>query len=227
MRKKHPSKAVPKKAAPATTDPIAAAVLRKFPGAKIVKMKQAQKEPRKMTKLNPKAVNDAIAALNAYLPIAANACDCGCAAGQRERLEVVRGKLLPALPALVAVIEAAIAAAPELFFNEASVVAVGEMPEHPCLTFESSGPQGGDAGHGGWTSLTMQDDFDNATANVCQLGFKADGKLDNEGINFNQIRRASMSVSGDWEGAGLSLGLIRVGLGLVSAAANNAEADTF
>lgn len=60
----------------------------------------------------------------------------------------------------------------------------GDMPEHVSVVFETSGWKGGDAGHGGYTSVT----------------FTADG-----------CKGQTVLVAGDWESTGLVLALIRLG----------------
>lgn len=78
------------------------------------------------------------------------------------------------------------------------------IPEHPQLTFISSGPMGGDAGHGADAVLKIT--FPNTGAIV---------ELSNPEARFEdhdtQGEEISISVCGDWEIDGFEEGLITLG----------------
>jgi hypothetical protein len=87
------------------------------------------------------------------------------------------------------------------FVNDLDVVIEPEMPEHPRIIYETTGLQGGDAGHGGKTTLKFV--FDDDT-------YGYDGDLYMEEFS-DRVEVVKITAKGDWEMDGILYGLIFLG----------------
>lgn len=84
------------------------------------------------------------------------------------------------------------------------VKVIGDMPEHCDIQFNTTGTMGGDAGHGGNSSIRISQEGGASQINID----KNDVELftnDDNGIDI------TFTVSGDWEMYGLVAALIRLG----------------
>ena len=75
-----------------------------------------------------------------------------------------------------------------------------DAEEHPRLTFDTNGFQGGDGGHGGWTMLTVNTPNTGATLRIGNNVIELDGLTD-----------VSITVFGDWEHGGFKTALVDMG----------------
>jgi hypothetical protein len=81
------------------------------------------------------------------------------------------------------------------------------IPEHVELEYQTTGPCGGDAGHGGVTTLTLK--FDSGATNLVVRDWRGDVVFrTDEPVNLE------LQVLGDWEMEGLDRALKRLGLHL-------------
>lgn len=95
----------------------------------------------------------------------------------------------------------------------AQISVVAFMPEHVEVDYETTGPQGGDAGHGGETKLTLR--FESGSRQVRIL--EADGGVmfDTEASHNWEPYEVEITVRGDWEMAGFDLALKQLGIQLI------------
>jgi hypothetical protein len=80
---------------------------------------------------------------------------------------------------------------------------IPDMPEEIGLTVETTGPMGGDAGHGGWTYVEFYNDSD-----VLQV------EVENRHGQFQSVdaSKVRITVLGDWETHSMLDGLSKIGL---------------
>lgn len=86
------------------------------------------------------------------------------------------------------------------------------MPEHAVIRITSTGPQGGDSGHGGWTKLVFA--FHGGDAAVRVVGRNRRCLVDTDDLGTLPAT-VEIMVRGDWEMNGLELALRRLGLHLL------------
>ena len=86
------------------------------------------------------------------------------------------------------------------------------MPEHAALTLVTSGPKGGDAGHGSWTKLTFRFESGSAAVRVADRNSRC--MLDTDAAN-ELPGVIEITVRGDWELEGLELALRHLGVHLL------------
>lgn len=86
------------------------------------------------------------------------------------------------------------------------------MPEHAEIRMTSTGPQGGDSGHGGWTKLTLN--FRGGDAAIRVRDRDGHALLDTDKLD-EPPGQIEIMVRGDWEMIGLELALRRIGLHLL------------
>jgi hypothetical protein len=88
-----------------------------------------------------------------------------------------------------------------------------EIPEHIGIDYNTTGPMGGDSGHGAYTLLKFY--IDTGATHVLIKDEK--GKLLFDGNNINSTGPVSIeiSVGGDWEAAGFTKNLKLLGLALL------------
>lgn len=83
----------------------------------------------------------------------------------------------------------------------------GDMPEHISARFETTGPQGGDTGHGGSATLEFEIESGDYTIEI------ADGKgrtiYSHEGYGAGRVVR--ITARGDWELGSLAAALVSLG----------------
>ena len=84
------------------------------------------------------------------------------------------------------------------------VKVIGEMPEHCDIHFITTGAMGGDAGHGGNSSITISQDSGTYQINVDQGATELY-------VNDDCNSTVTFTVMGDWELQGLVSALIRLG----------------
>lgn len=88
------------------------------------------------------------------------------------------------------------------------------MPEYADIGYRSTGPQGGDSGHGGWTKLTLN--FRSGDAAIRVRDRDGFALLDTDKLD-EPPGLVEIMVRGDWEMHGLELALKGLGLHLISA----------
>ncbi len=88
------------------------------------------------------------------------------------------------------------------------------MPEHAEVRMTSTGLQGGDAGHGGWTKLVFKFEAGSAAVRVTDRDHRCLVDTDDDGTLAGTVE---IIVRGDWEMTGLGLALRRLGLHLLRA----------
>lgn len=87
------------------------------------------------------------------------------------------------------------------------------MPEYAEVVYRSTGPQGGDTGHGGWTKLTLN--FRGGDAAIRVRNRDGYTLLDTDKLD-DPPGLVEIMVRGDWEMYGLELALKGLGLHLVN-----------
>jgi hypothetical protein len=80
---------------------------------------------------------------------------------------------------------------------------VGEQPEHISLRFITSGPQGGDSGHGAEAELTIA-----VESGEYELAIKRDERT-------RQLSEATFMARGDWEVNSLEESIVRLALAII------------
>lgn len=90
------------------------------------------------------------------------------------------------------------------------------MPEHVGVDYTSTGPCGGDAGHGGSSTLIM--DSESAIFNVALYDENGEEIVERDGV-----KEVVISVAGDWEMEGLELALRFLGSCLSAKSAKDVE----
>lgn len=80
--------------------------------------------------------------------------------------------------------------------------------EQPGIFFESTGSQGGDAGHGGRATLTFTMEGGD--------GFGVLVQGDQKTTYQQAIKKVSITVFGDWELAGMAVALLELGRSLLN-----------
>ena len=83
---------------------------------------------------------------------------------------------------------------------ELRVLAESLMPEHIELEYTTNGLQGGDSGHGGYTTLK-----------IGSIPFSCDIKINGEKQEFNDLETIEITVRGDWESSGFASAFIKLG----------------
>ena len=83
---------------------------------------------------------------------------------------------------------------------ELHIVAESFMPEHIELEYITNGLQGGDSGHGGYTTLK-----------IGSIPFCCDIKINGEKQEFNDLETIEITVRGDWESTGFAAAFIKLG----------------
>lgn len=83
---------------------------------------------------------------------------------------------------------------------ELRILAESLMPEHIELEYITNGFQGGDAGHGGFTTLKINPP---STCAVVKIG--------NREIEIEESEPISITVRGDWESSGFASAFIKLG----------------
>jgi hypothetical protein len=88
-----------------------------------------------------------------------------------------------------------------------------EISEHIGIDYETTGPMGGDSGHGAYTKLKL---FIRNGATDVTIRDES-GKIIFDGSNINSSGGATVeiSVGGDWESAGFTKNLKLLGLALL------------
>ena len=74
------------------------------------------------------------------------------------------------------------------------------MPEHIEIEYTTNGFMGGDAGHGGYTTLK-----------IGSIPFSCDIKINGEKQEFNDLETIEITVRGDWESSGFASAFIKLG----------------
>lgn len=83
----------------------------------------------------------------------------------------------------------------------------GDMPEHISATFESTGPQGGDSGHGGEASLEFR--IESGDYSIAVEDGK--GNILYAFEDYGEGRVVRITARGDWELGSLGDALIELG----------------
>ena len=83
---------------------------------------------------------------------------------------------------------------------ELHIVAESLMAEHIELEYMTNGMQGGDSGHGGYTTLK-----------IGSIPFSCDIKINGEKQEFNDLETIEITVRGDWESSGFASAFIKLG----------------
>ena len=83
---------------------------------------------------------------------------------------------------------------------EMSIKANSFMPEHIEIEYTTNGFQGGDAGHGGYTTLKIRPP---STCAIVTIGKKQ--------IEISQCETIDITVRGDWESGGFACAFIKLG----------------
>ena len=83
---------------------------------------------------------------------------------------------------------------------EMSIKTNSFMPEHIELEYTTNGLQGGDSGHGGYTTLK-----------IGSIPFSCDIKINGEKQEFNDLETIEITVRGDWESSGFASAFIKLG----------------
>ena len=98
-----------------------------------------------------------------------------------------------------------------------------DMPEHPEVEYRSTGPRGGDAGHGGYTTLRIA--MDSGAKEVRVLDYRGRVLFDSERpYHANGTPDViELTVRGDWEMSGLDVALKQLGLHLLQRDLNNEQ----
>ena len=76
------------------------------------------------------------------------------------------------------------------------------IPEHLDVTAETTGPQGGDAGHGGNTSITFEEN--GSGTHTVTVKLRNGATLDIESGEWESV---TITAWGDWEGCGMHMGI--------------------
>lgn len=87
---------------------------------------------------------------------------------------------------------------------EMNIKTTSFMPEHIELEYITNGFQGGDAGHGGFTTLKIKPP---STCAVVKIG--------NREIEIEESEPISITVRGDWESGGFARAFIKLGKKLI------------
>jgi hypothetical protein len=83
---------------------------------------------------------------------------------------------------------------------ELRILAESLMPEHIELEYMTNGMQGGDSGHGGYTTLKIRPP---STCAIVTIGKKQ--------IEISQGETIEITVRGDWESSGFACAFIKLG----------------
>jgi len=88
----------------------------------------------------------------------------------------------------------------QLSVPELHIKTNSDLPEHIELEYVTNGHQGGDSGHGGYTTLK-----------IGSIPFSCDIKINGEKQEFNDLETIEITVRGDWESSGFAEAFIALG----------------
>ena len=88
-----------------------------------------------------------------------------------------------------------------------------EISEHVGIDYETTGPMGGDAGHGAHTKLKVY--IENGSMDVTIMTEMGKVIFDGKNINSHGGVVVEISANGDWESAGFTKNLKLLGLKLL------------
>ena len=79
---------------------------------------------------------------------------------------------------------------------------MSDIPEQVSVIAETNGPQGGDTGHGGYTSVTFSEN--GGGNNTVAVRLRSGHTLH---FDYDEWASVTITASGDWEGCGLHIGM--------------------